>query len=206
RRMTQGTAGMSNGNPNPACQTPLRPTALDPASEADMPLIADLELDLLAMAFACDLTRVASFMISTALNRIRYPFLESTGEGHNLSHAGPSDANATNERIRRQTWQAGRLAYFLSRLAQLQDVDGSRVLDNTLVLWGNEVSLGYTHVHTNIPFLMVGGGWHFRTGRHVTYPGVSHGNLLVSVLNAMGVPATTFGLPEFCTGPLSGLV
>jgi hypothetical protein len=204
RRMTQGSAGSTAG-PTPACQAPTRPMTLDPASELDMPLIADLELDMLAMAFACDLTRVGSFMISTALNRIRYPFLDSTGEGHNLSHSGPSDESATNQRIRRQTWHAGRLAYFLSRLEQLRDPDGSRVLDNTVVLWGNEVSLGYTHAHTNIPFLVAGGGWHFRTGRHLTYTNASHVDLLVSVLNAMGVPGSTFGLPEFCTGPLSGL-
>lgn len=205
RRLTQGGTGEGTGSTN-SCQAPARPMILDPASEQDMPLIADLELDLLAMAFACDLTRVASFTISTALNRIRYPFLDSLGEGHNLSHSGPSDENAKNERIRRQTWHAGRLAYFLGRLAQFQEPDGTTVLDNTLVLWGNEVSLGYTHAHTNIPFLVAGGSWHFRTGRHLSFTNVSHANLLVSVLNAMGVPASTFGLPEFCTGPLAGLV
>jgi hypothetical protein len=56
-----------------------------------------------------------------------------------------------------------------------------------------------------MPFLLVGGGWHFRTGRSITYAGASHGDLLVSILNAMGVPATTFGHPDFSTGPLSGL-
>src|SRR4029453_13134844 len=59
------------------CATPEVPPALDPVSEMDMPRIAELELDLLALAFACDLTRVASFQISTALNRIRYPWLDS---------------------------------------------------------------------------------------------------------------------------------
>lgn len=205
RRLAQGITTAGPGKTQ-ACQAPYRPEAMDPASELSMPMVADLEMDLLAMAFACDLTRVASFMISTALNRIRYPFLESTGEGHNLSHAGVSDTVAKTERIRRQTWHASRLAYLLTRLQEFKEADGTTVLDNTLVLWGNEVSLGYTHAHTNIPFLIAGGSWHFRTGRHLTYPGVSHGDLLVSVLNAMGVPATTFGLPEFSRGPLPGLV
>jgi hypothetical protein len=80
------------------------------------------------------------------------------------------------------------------------------VLDNTLVLWGNEVAVGSTHAHTDMPFLMAGGGWYFRTGRALTFAGASHSNLLVSVLNAMGVPATTFGNPEVCTGELPGLV
>lgn len=184
RRLTQTTATSS-------CTPPAAPPTLDPNSETDMPLIADLLLDMLAAAFACDLTRVASYQISTSLNRIRYPWLDSMDEGHSLSHAGPSDTSAHDQLIRRQTWHSGRLAYLMSRLANIQEADGSSVLDNTLVLWGNEVSLGYTHSHENMPFLMAGGGWHFRTGRYIRYQNASHNDLLVSVLNAMGVPATT---------------
>jgi hypothetical protein len=199
RRLTQtGTQG--------TCTPPALPPTLDPASETDMPAIADLLLDVLAAAFACDLTRVASYQISTSLNRIRYPWLNSSGEGHALSHSGPSDMDAHDQLIRRQTWHSGRLAYLLSRLASIPEVDGTTVLDNTLVLWGNEVSLGYTHSHENMPFLLAGGGWHFRTGRYITYQGAPHNNLLVSVLNAMGLPDTTFGQTDLCTGPLSGLV
>jgi hypothetical protein len=171
-----------------------------------MPVIADLELDLLAMAFACDITRVASFQISTSLNRIRYPWLDSTGEGHTLSHSGPSDVAAHGQLVARQTWHAGRLAYFLSRLSDIKEVDGTTALDNTLVVWGNEIALGNTHSHENIPFLLAGGGWHFRPGRFIQYQNASHNDLLVSVSNAMGVAATSFGEPTLCTGPLTGLV
>ncbi|HEV8550142.1 MAG TPA: DUF1552 domain-containing protein, partial [Polyangiaceae bacterium] len=54
-----------------ACAKPDVPATLDPTSETDMPTIANLEIDLLAVAFACDLARVASFEVSTGLNRIR---------------------------------------------------------------------------------------------------------------------------------------
>jgi hypothetical protein len=198
RRLTQSATQAS-------CSVPNRPATLDPSNEADMPQIADLELDMLAAAFACDLTRVASFQISTSLNRIRYPWLNSLGEGHALSHAGPSDTDAHDQLIARQTWHSGRLAYLLSRLGSIQESDGTTVLDNTLVLWGNEVALGYTHAHENMPFLMAGGRWHFRTGRYITYQGASHNELLVSILNAMGVPATSFGQADLCKGPLGGL-
>jgi hypothetical protein len=65
--------------------------------------------------------------------------------------------------------------------------------------------MGTTHSHDNMPFLLGGGTWAFKTGRYLQYKGDSHGNLLVSLLNAMGVPDTTFGNAEFCTGALSGL-
>ena len=198
RRLTAGTA-LSN------CALPERPPVLDPLVEANIPKIADLEIDLLALAFGCDLTRVASLQFSTSLNRVRYPWVNSSGEGHLLSHSGTSDQVARAQLVERDAWHASRLARLLQRLSEIPEGSGS-VLDNTLVLWGNEVAVGATHAHTDMPFLMVGGGWYFRTGRALTYNGASHSNLLVSVLNAMGVNATTFGNPEVCTGDLPGLV
>lgn len=187
------------------CAKPEAPPQLDQVSELDMPQIAELELDLLALAFACDLTRVASFQISTALNRIRYPWLESMGEGHALSHTGFSDTNARDQLIARQTWHASLIARLFDRLATVPEGDGT-ALDNTLLFWGNEVSMGTTHTHDNMPFLLAGGGWAFRTGRFLTYDKNSHADLLVSIVNAMGVDESTFGDPNYCTGPLSGLV
>jgi hypothetical protein len=187
------------------CQKPEEPAKLDPVSETDMPKIAELELDLLALAFACDQTRVASFQISTALNRIRYPWATSLGEGHSLSHTGASDMEAKGQLLRRQAWHSSLIAHLFDRLAVVPQGEGS-VLDNTLLFWGNEVSMGTTHTHDNMPFLVAGGGWAFRTGRYLKYTGASHADLLISLLNAMGVEQTVFGTPETCTGPLPGLV
>ncbi|MEO8978731.1 MAG: DUF1552 domain-containing protein [Polyangiaceae bacterium] len=195
----------ATGNGSKACVAPAVPPTLDPTSEDDMPKIAALHLDMLATAFACDLTRVASYQISTSLNHIRYPWLNSLGEGHALSHEGPSDADAHMELVTRQTWHSQMLADFLTRLSQIPEGDGT-VLDNTLVLWGNEVSEGNTHSHANMPFLMAGGGWYFRTGRYIQYQDASHNDLLVSVLNAMGDSSTTFGQADTCHGALPNLV
>jgi hypothetical protein len=187
------------------CQKPDAPAALDPGSELDMPKIAELSLDLLAIAFACDLTRVASFEVSTALNRIRYPWLESMGEGHSLSHSGASDMDAKVQLLKRQAWHSSLIAHLFDRLSVTSEGEGT-VLDSTLLFWGNEVSMGTTHSHDNMPFVLAGGTWAFRTGRYLQYQGNSHADLLVSLLNAMGVQDTTFGLAQFCTGPLPGLV
>ena len=81
------------------------------------------------------------------------------------------------------------------------------MLDNTLVLWCNELSRGNVHSHDHMPFVLAGGaGGALRTGRFLSYgKSVSHNNLLVSCMNLMGVPGTTFGDPAFCTGPLANL-
>lgn len=186
------------------CAKPEQPMKLDPSSEVDMPTIAELEIDLLSVAFACDLSRVASFEISTGLNRIRYPWLDSLGEGHPLSHMGPSDTNARTQLVARAKWHAGLVARLFDNLALIPEEEGTAA-DNTLLVWCSEVSEGNTHSHVNMPFLLVGGGWHFETGRFLDAAGASHTDLLVTILNAMGVPVTTFGLPDKCTGPLAVL-
>jgi hypothetical protein len=186
------------------CAKPAEPMKLDPSSEVDMPAIAELEIDLLTVAFACDLSRVASFEISTGLNRIRYPWLNSLGEGHPLSHMGPSDVDARAQLVARAAWHSKLVARLFDRLAQIPEEDATAA-DNTLLVWCSEVSEGNTHSHVNMPFLLVGGGWHFQTGRFLDAAGASHTDLLVTILNAMGVQVSTFGLPEHCTGPLAVL-
>ena len=51
-----------------------------------------------------------------------------------------------------------------------------------------------------------GAGGRLTGGRYLQYPGLPHNDLLVSVLNGLGVETDTFGDPRFCNGPLSGLI
>jgi hypothetical protein len=199
---------LSQGNGALGCKPFELGEKLDPYKDDNHEAVGKLFQKISTLAFACDLTRVASFEISTALNRIRYPWVDSLGEGHALSHSGASDADAKAQLLSRQNWHSSLIARLFDRLAIVGEGEGS-VLDSTLLFWGNEVSMGTTHTHDNMPFLVAGGGWAFRTGRYVQYTDTTknlHGDLLISILNAMGVPDTTFGDARYCTGPLSGLV
>jgi hypothetical protein len=52
-------------------------------------------------------------------------------------------------------------------------------------------------------------GGALRTGRFLTYDGQSlpHNDLLVALMNVMGLPDTTFGKPDWCSGrPLPGIL
>ena len=94
----------------------------------------------------------------------------------------------------------------LDALKNTKEADGSSMLDNTLVLWVNELARGNAHSHDKMPYVLAGGAaGALRTGRFLTYKGTPHNNLLVSCMNLMGVPGTTFGDPTFCTGPLANL-
>ena len=104
------------------------------------------------------------------------------------------------------TWYMQQLAAFIQLLSDMPDQDGSSVMDNTVILVVNELSHGALHSWQNMPFFLVGSaGGYFKTGRYVTFENKYHNDLLVSVMNAMGVEEATFGRPELCTGPLPGL-
>ena len=81
------------------------------------------------------------------------------------------------------------------------------MLDNTLILWCNELSRGNAHSHPDMPFVLAGhAGGALPGGQFLKFSGtVPHNNLLVSCLNLMDVPATTFGNPAYCTGRLAGV-
>jgi hypothetical protein len=81
------------------------------------------------------------------------------------------------------------------------------MLDNTVVMLGSELARGNTHSHTDAPFLLAGSaGGYFKTGNYLKLEGKNpHNNLLVSLLNSMGVETNTFGMPEYCSGALAGL-
>ena len=191
--------------PATGCIAPELPPELDTDSESTMQQIAALQMDLLSIAFHCDLVRVASVQFSDGLNTIRFPWLGSMGEGHSLSHSGDSDVEARAQLVARHRWYVEQIARLLDRLAAIPEGNGS-VLDNTLLVWGSEIGTGNSHSHENIPFLVAGSaGGALRTGRFLNFGGRSHAELLVSILNAMGLESQTFGHPDFVAGPLSGL-
>ncbi|HKQ69993.1 MAG TPA: DUF1552 domain-containing protein [Polyangiaceae bacterium] len=179
---------------------------IDLANQDNFPLIGKLQMDILAMSLACDLTRVASLQWSGARNKHTFNWLDIGDEHHTLSHSGSSDDESQGKLAKVHTWYSQQFAYLLGRLKSIPEGDGT-VLDSTAILWGTDVAVGNVHSDAPMPFVLAGGAQKaFRTGRYVAFPeGTSHSNLLVSLINAMGIPAQTFGKPGACTGPLSGL-
>jgi hypothetical protein len=105
------------------------------------------------------------------------------------------------------SWHSEQFKYVLDQLAGVTEADGSTMLENSLLLWGNELGAGNTHTYKDIPWVLAGqAGGDLSTGRFLQYGDLPHNNLLVSVCQLMGMPEVdTFGIPGVCTGPLSGL-
>jgi len=99
------------------------------------------------------------------------------------------------------------MAYLARRLADTPEPGGSgSLLDNTLIVWTNELGKGNSHTLDNIPFVVVGGGAGFRMGRSLRYNRVPHNRLLLSLAHSFGHRLPRFGNPNFCAaGPLNNL-
>lgn len=190
------------------CQSQEPPLINEIMSENYFDVVARQQIDLLVSAFACDQTRVGSLQCSTAVNACRFSFLEPSvsNEGHSLSHSGDSNESMQPQWERTLTWYAELFAYLLTKLDAIPEGEGT-LLDNTLVLWGNEISRGNTHDLTDIPFVMAGGaGGSIRTGQYLRYPGIAHNKLLLSIIQAFGIEAESFGAAHLNDGILSEIL
>jgi hypothetical protein len=188
--------------------TPLTlPAKIDTRDMANFPAVGKLQMDLMVLAHACGLTRVSTFMWANADSWQYFPWIGFNQEHHELSHAGDNDADSRAKLVTINQWHSEQMAYLLDKLAESREADGTSLLDNTVLLWGNELGAGNTHSYKNIPWLLAGGaGGFFKTGRALQFADRPHNDLLVSVCQALGYgDVTTFGIPGVCTGPLTEL-
>jgi hypothetical protein len=191
-----------------ACTDPVVARVTAGANDS-FPSVGALQMDLLVMALACDITRVASLQWSRSVSQTRFTWLGINDGHHDLSHRADDDADAVDKLLRINTWYAGQLAALIARLKAVPDGDGTTLFDNTLILWSNELAKGNTHSRKGAGYVLAGSaGGALRTGRFLDYSGQSlpHNNLLLSLVNAMGLSDQTFGNPDWCTGPLPGLL
>jgi hypothetical protein len=189
---------MQGTGSGPACDPGARPSS-------DQTYVDHVKLmhDLTVLAFQCDVTRFATFMLGNAGSNRSYDFLGVSGGHHELSHhQGDAAKNAALTTI--DIWEVEQFAYLLSRMDAI-DEGGQSMLDHSVVFFSSEIEDGDSHSHFNMPILLAGSAnGAFTPGRHVTFAGEQPvANLFVSILQAFGLPDTTFG--DDGTGTLSGL-
>ncbi len=164
-----------------------------------VPAKARAQLDLILSAFACDLTRIATFYLETQNDRTIEANFAPANAGatwHNVSHK--SDGPGYRAFVRCQRWAYEQVAAFADRLKAIPEGDGT-MLDNTLILVVSE--LGAAHDLSSYIWYSLGGkNLGVRGGRLLDLKGASHWKLLNSVMNLFDVPGD-FGQ---IAGPLPG--
>ena len=154
---------------------------------------ARLMMDLLALAYQTDLTRVATFMLAREVSGRAYPEIGVSDSHHPLSHH--QDEPAKLERLHRINEHHFRqFAYLVEKLAALPEGDGA-MLDSTLFLYGTGISDSNTHFHDDLPIALVGGkAAGIDGGRYVRYAADTPlTNLHVTILEKLGTPIEALG-------------
>jgi hypothetical protein len=202
--------------PQLSCVLPAEPESLENNTGTDPADIAakwDLFLDLVVAALACDRTRIVTIGVHKALGPGPDPN-DSTLVGHYHSEDASGGTwhglahDWGNENSRRMLaginkWIAEEVFGKLVEKLDVPEVEGSTLLDSSLVYWGNE--LGFNHIAHSVPCLLAGSaGGYLETGRYLDYidwdnqaffsqedgnviRGIPHNQFLVTVLQAMGL-------------------
>jgi hypothetical protein len=201
-----------------------------PRSTADtsltFPQHLDLLSDMIALAFQCDVTRVATYMFEHSFSDTRsFPFLTGvTGRHHTITHTNNAAANAQEEKI--DLFYVQRFAYLMGKLKAIKEGNGT-VLDNSVIYFGSEFGDGHAHNHRGVAMIVAGkGGGKLKTGLHVKYeldpaPGTGAdglgnpkdtqlGHLHMSTLQCFGINQPSFGKDDkgtpIATRPLPELM
>ena len=166
-----------------------QPQGAPPVFEDHLALMLDLQI----LAFRSDLTRVISFMISKEQSARAYPQIGVSEAHHPLSHHNNiPELVAKMSKINR--YHTTLFAEYLKKLKATPDGDGS-LLDHMMILYGAGISNSNAHAADNLPQLLVGGGsGQLKGGRHIKYTDrPSNANLLVAIMDKMGVPVDKVG-------------
>ena len=159
-----------------------------------------LMLDLEALAFEAEITRVSTLKLSRDTSNRVFPESGSTTPFHSASHHGEKPAQIIDlSNINR--YHVGLLAYFLNRLADTPDGDGS-LLDHSLVLYGSPMGDSNVHGHKRVPMLLAGhasgaikGNLHVRCAEETP-----QANVLLAMMQKLGVDIEHIG---DSTGPIA---
>ena len=152
-----------------------------------------LMYDLMALAYQADVTRVITFMISREVSNRTYPQVGVTDGHHAISHH-QNRAEKMEKNVRIQTYNISQFGYFLEKLKNTPDGDGS-LLDHAVLLYGSNMSNSNAHDHFPLPNLVIGGAaGRMKGGRHLKYPDrTPMTNLLVTMLDKVGVKQESLG-------------
>jgi hypothetical protein len=194
------------------------------ASSAIIQTNLPILIDMMALAFACDLTRAITFMIGNAASNNDYAFLFG---GVSTPHYATANAEGAPGNLAKlttiDTFLIAQAAGLLQRLDGIAEADGQSILDHTTFYLGCDIADGAAKNHWDMPVIVAGGasGGLRIDGRHISYysqdalifprpavgprnPNQNTGQVFMSMLQAHGLESTTFGLAT--GGPLPELM
>jgi len=169
------------------------------AENDNIPKISRMQIDLMVNSFTADFARVATLQFTNSVGGAKMRWLGINDGQHELSHKPDTDKDAQEKLTKINKWYCEQLAYLAKRLAETPEPGGGgSLLDNTLIIWTNELGKGNSHTLDNIPWVLVGNGLDFKMGRSLKYPKLPHNRLLLALAHGFGHRIDKFGNPDLC--------
>ncbi len=168
---------------------------------------ARLIFDMMFLTYQTNMTRVVAFMFGHEGTNRNYLELGAQDGHHSLSHH-KGDTQAIDLLRTIDSHQSELLAYFLERMSSTLEIDGSSLLENSIIIAGSALSDGNNHLHNNVPIAVFGEAQgKIKGGRHLRYEGEPLSNLHLAVLDMFNAPSTEYLSNETsdATGILRGL-
>jgi hypothetical protein len=152
-----------------------------------------LLFDLQTLAYRAEITRIATLMYAKDTSGATYPNSGVRDGFHGASHHSNARAKMDSFALINR-YHVQMLAYFLEKLKATPDGDGN-LLDHSVVLYGSSMSNGNQHDHDPLPIIVAGGAsGQLKGSQHiVSPPHTPMSNLLLTLLNKMGVQQESFG-------------
>ncbi len=188
-----------------SCTAPARPAAL-PATGANLVARFRAMSDLIAVALACDLTRVFSIRLTPPADNTILGLPGISSGTHDLTHNEGGDQPQLHQSV---VFAMEQFAYLLGRLKSTTDATGGNLLDRIAILGSSDCQLGRDHDNTDFPVLLAGkAGGALRTGLHYrSTTAECTTKVLITLLHALDMPVTTFGAGTLlATSPVSALL
>lgn len=156
-------------------------------------------LDMIAVAFQSDTTRVSTFMFANEVSNENFSFVDGVKEGHHSVSHHQKDADKMRQYQLINRWHVQQYGYLLRKLKGMKEGDRT-VLDNAMVMFGSGIRDGDKHDPHNLPIVVGGrGGGRLATGQHLVYTkDTPLANLYLSMLDAFGTPVERFADSTGC--------
>ena len=165
----------------------------------NMPRLSQMQIELLVNSFQTDAARVATFQYTNSVGDLKMKWLGVEQGHHELSHEPDTNEKSQEKLTTINKWYAEQVALLAKRLAETPEPGGEgSLLDNTLIVWTNELGKGNSHTLDNIPFVLLGNGLNFAMGRSLKLGSLAHNRLLMSLAHGFGHHIERFGNPDFC--------
>lgn len=157
----------------------------------DFTELLDIQFEMLALAFQTNQTRIVSMrMVKEASMRV-FSNVGINEAFHPLSHH-QDDPEKWEKLVLVQRYHTERMAKFAERLKGMEDGEGS-ILDNSILLFGSNMSNSDRHNNDPLPSVLVGRGGGVKGGQHLAYPqDTPHAQLLHTMLERAGVHQEEF--------------